>query len=80
MNGWAQSQFRRVEKYVRSRIPGDKNGPGYQEQRFPGVSITEVRERVTRFGRLLDRFQGVSVTRVSEHIFRLDADSWTRSD
>ena len=80
MNGWAQSQFRRVEKYVRSRIPGDKNGPGYQEQRFPGVSITEVRERVTRFGRLLDRFQGVSVTRVSEHIFRLDADSRTRPD
>jgi surface carbohydrate biosynthesis protein len=75
MNGWTRSQVRRAEKFVLSRVPGDRNDPGYQEQRFPGVSIDDVRERVDRFGRLLRRFDGLSVSAVTDHVFRIDADS-----
>jgi len=80
LTGWTASQLRRVEKFVRSRIPGDKNDPGYQEQRYPSVSLDAVRERVGRFGQLLGRFQELSVSRVSERIFRIDADFEARSD
>ena len=74
-SGWSHAQLRRFVKFVRSQIPGDKNDSGYQEQRYPSVSLDDVSERVGRFGRLLGRFASVRVSPVTRHIFRLDSDA-----
>ena len=69
--GWLDANSRRLEKCVRARIPGDKNTYGYQEQRYPGISLDEAKERVKRFGRLLGRFEALQVTQFADHIFRI---------
>ena len=67
--GWLHARARTVEKNVRSRIPGDKNDRAYQVQRFPGLSLAEVRERVARFGGLLGRFEKLQVAQRARHLF-----------
>jgi surface carbohydrate biosynthesis protein len=72
--GWLDARFRALEKNVRSWIPGDKNNRGYQEQRFPGLSLDEVRERVDRFGGLLGRFAKLRIEQHSRNIYRITSD------
>jgi hypothetical protein len=54
---------------VRSRIPGHKNDRAYQVERFPGLRLAEVRERVARFGGLLGRFEKLQVAQRARHLF-----------
>ena len=68
---WLHSRGRTLEKNTRSRIPGDKNDPGYQQQRFPGISVDGVRERVNRFRGVLGRFEDLKVTGLEDHVFRV---------
>jgi hypothetical protein len=63
---------RTLEKTIRAQIPGDKNSRVYQDQRFPGLRIEEVRERIGRFGRALGRFEKRRVEEVARNIYRID--------
>jgi surface carbohydrate biosynthesis protein len=74
-HGWIQTHTRTVEKSFRTWIPGDKNNLGYQAQRFPGLSLEEVRTRVATFGELLGRFADLSVDQLSRNIFQIRAGS-----
>jgi hypothetical protein len=74
-NGWILTHMRAVEKNFRAWIPGDKNNLGYQAQRFPGLSLEDVRTRVATFGGLLDRFADLSVDQLSRNIFQIRAGS-----
>jgi len=68
---WLHANLRRAEKFARSMIPGDKNNPAYQEQRFPRLSIESVRERAARFAELLGRFENLEIVERHPNIFEV---------
>lgn len=60
-----------LKRHVKARSPQHTHNPAYQNHRFPGVSIEDVRARVARLQRALGRFQRVQVEPVAEHVFRV---------
>ena len=68
---WMYAHLRALDKNRRSRIPGDKNNPVYQNQRFPGLSLGEARARVARFGALLGRFEALRINQHSRNSFQI---------
>ena len=56
-------------KAINSYRPGHKNSRGYNQHRFPGMSETEVGERLSRLSQVLGRFSGLAVRQVSGNIF-----------
>jgi hypothetical protein len=69
--GWYHATRRRAKKAINSRVPGSRNSPGFQRQRYPGLSLHELERRVDRFQRLLHDPQPLSVSMVSDHIYRI---------
>jgi hypothetical protein len=65
------AHLRTLDKNRRSLIPGDKNNPVYQDQRFPGLSLDEARVRVARFGALLGRFGALRIDQYSRNSFEI---------
>lgn len=68
--GWLRNEARAVKKRINMRRPGHRNNIVYHAHRFPDISVAEVRDRVARFGRLLNRFADVRVERHGAHTFR----------
>jgi hypothetical protein len=68
---WSRANLRSAEKFVRSQIPGDKNNPAYQEQRFPTLPLEVVRAQVDRFAELLGRFETLEVAELHRNIFEV---------
>lgn len=62
---------RRIKKERTSRRAGAKNSPEIRRQRYPGIELAEVRERLDRFRELLGATAPLSVTRVAEEIYRV---------
>jgi hypothetical protein len=69
--GRFQAARRRSAKWSKSFLPGSKYRPEFQRHRYPGLSIAALRERVSRFQKLLEDETSLSVEPVSEHIFRI---------
>jgi len=63
---------RTLGKIIRAQVPGDKNSRVYQVQRFPGLRIEEVRERIRGFERALGQFEKRRVEEVARNIYRID--------
>jgi len=68
---WMYAHLRTLDKNRRSLIPGDKNNPVYQDQRFPGLSLDEARARIARFGALLGRFEALRIDQYSRNCFEI---------
>jgi surface carbohydrate biosynthesis protein len=74
LRGWFDATQRSlVKQHIKARIPEHRNNPAFQQHRFPGVSVDELRERIACLGRVLGRFEGVKVDPVAEHIVRIHA-------
>jgi surface carbohydrate biosynthesis protein len=74
LRGWFDATQRSfVKQHIKARVPEHRNNPAFQQHRFPGVSLDELRDRITRLGRVLGRFGGVEAEPVAEHIFRIHA-------
>ena len=71
LNAWLRSHERAASKWLNSFLPGHKNNAEYQRQRFPGLSETEVDERIQRFAGLLNRFEGVYARQLFENVFEI---------
>ncbi len=71
MQGWLHNQFRTVQKRINMHRPGHRNNLAYHAHRFPEISVTEIRQRIRRFGELLGRFDSINVEQVSRYIFRI---------
>jgi surface carbohydrate biosynthesis protein len=69
IRGWIENQVRTVKKQRNMRKPGHRNNIAFHNHRFPGISVEEIQNRVSRFGRLLNRFDKVRVEQHSRHIF-----------
>jgi len=53
------------------RRPNSVPRSGYQRQKFPGLTLDEVRERVARLQQVSGRFKGVRVRQIEENCFCL---------
>ncbi len=71
--GWLHTKLRTGVKRVNMRRPGHRNSIAYHDQRFPELSVSQVEEKVARFGRLLNRFETIKVESHSKHLFRFDS-------
>jgi hypothetical protein len=70
MRGQFDNRLRTVSKRRNMRRPGHRNNIVYHAHRFPDISVAAVRDRVARFGRLLNRFERVRVEPFGEYTFR----------
>ena len=70
-HGWIHNRLRTVVKHINMRRPGHRNNLAYHAHRWPDISVSEVRARIARLGRLLSRFDGLRVEPYSQHIFKI---------
>jgi hypothetical protein len=73
LRGSFAAEWRRLGKKYRSLLPGTVNRPEFQQQRFPDLSLDEVRGRVSRFRQLLGIEAELRVEQLSSEIFQLSA-------
>jgi hypothetical protein len=72
LRGWGKANIRSYKKrYIKPKLSGHRDNPDYLSQRFPGVSVDEVRSRINRFFQSLNRFEGVKASQVSKNIFQI---------
>ncbi len=72
-HGWIHNRLRTIVKHINMRRPGHRNNLAYHTHRWPHISVDDVKERVSRLGRLLNRFDGIKVEACSKHIFRISS-------
>jgi len=72
LKGQVKARIRSFKKvYIKPRLAGHRGNPRFMEQRFPGVSVDEVRARAGRFAENLQRFEDVQVEQLFKNIFKL---------
>jgi len=59
------------KQHVKARSAQHTHNPAYQNHRFPGLTLEDVRSRIERLRRALGRFEGVRAELVAEHVFRI---------
>ena len=71
MDGWYQATTRRLVKRLLSYLPDSHNRPEFHRHRYPGTSLDEVRERVSRIEKALGDCRVSEVNRISSEIFQI---------
>ncbi len=71
IRAWLQCHERAASKWLNSFMPGHKNNTDYQRQRFPGLTVVEVDQRIQRFAGLLDRFRGLRTRQLFQNVFEI---------
>jgi hypothetical protein len=69
--GWSMSAIRTLIKRCKERIPGSHNRPEFQRHRFPGISLEELRVRLSRFQQVLGDSRELKVDQKSHHFFEI---------
>ena len=72
LEGWSLSTIRTLIKRFKERLPGSHNRPEFQRHRYPGVSLEEIRARLSRFQRVLGDSKEVEVEQISSQFFRIN--------
>jgi len=63
---------RTVVKTINRYRPGHRNNLAFHRHRFPGVSVTELNEKIGRLGAQLGRFSGLQARQIAQHLFRIE--------
>ena len=71
VNGWSVATGRRLVKKLLSYLPDSHNRPEFHRHRYPGASLDEVRERVSRIKKTLDDSNISQVNQISSEIFQI---------
>ena len=71
MNGWSVATTRRFVKKLLSYLPDSHNRPEFHRHRYPGTSLDEVRERVSRIKKALGDSSASQVDQISSEIFQV---------
>ncbi|MDX2453233.1 surface carbohydrate biosynthesis protein, partial [Desulfosarcina sp.] len=71
LNGWTVATSRRFIKKLLSYLPDSHNRPEFHRHRYPGTSLGEVRERVSRIKKALDDNSVAQVEQISSEIFKI---------
>jgi surface carbohydrate biosynthesis protein len=69
LEGLYRATTRRFKKRYKSRLPGSIGAAEVQRHRYPGISLEEVRARISRFQQLLGESRELKVEQISGNIF-----------
>jgi surface carbohydrate biosynthesis protein len=70
--GWVSTKLKAALTNLNMRRPGP-NRLSYHDHRFPEISVSDVEQKIVRFGRLLNRFDNIKVKQHSRHLFSINA-------
>jgi surface carbohydrate biosynthesis protein len=71
MDGWYMATTRRLIKRLLSYLPDSHNRPEFHRHRYPGTSLEQMRERVSRIKKALDDSSVSQVDQISSEIFQI---------
>jgi surface carbohydrate biosynthesis protein len=71
VDGRLRATTRRLIKRSLSYLPDSPNRPEFQRHRYPGISLDEVRERVSRIKKALGDSEELEVDQISSEIFQI---------
>jgi hypothetical protein len=71
ISGWSLFAVRTIVKRYKDSKPGSHNRPEFQRHRYPEVSLSDMKERVTRFQELLGSSEELRVERYQNQFFRI---------
>ena len=73
LDGWYKATKRRLKKTYKSFQPGSKYRPEFQRHRYPGLSLAELRSRLSSFQHLLGDSGDLKTEQISDYVFRISA-------
>jgi hypothetical protein len=65
------STIRTLIKRTKERLPGSHNRPEFQRYRYPGVSLEEIRARLSWFQQVLGDSKELKVEQISQQFFEI---------
>ena len=71
VDGWSMATMRRLVKKLLSYLPDSHNRPEFHRHRYPGASLDEMRERVSRIKKALDDSSVTQVDQISSELFQI---------
>jgi surface carbohydrate biosynthesis protein len=66
-----KANWRRLVKWYKSHLPDSKYRPEFQRHRYPGLSLNELRKRLSRLQQVLGDSTQLQAEQISEFIFRI---------
>lgn len=72
LQGWLYAKLKASLTSLYMRRPGP-NRLAYHNHRFPEISVTDIEQKIARFGELLQRFDSIKVEPYAKHVFRISA-------
>jgi surface carbohydrate biosynthesis protein len=71
--GWSLFAVRTMIKRYKDSRPSSHNRPEFQRHRYPEISLSDMKERVSRFQQLLGHSNELKVERFQNQFFRISA-------
>jgi surface carbohydrate biosynthesis protein len=71
LNRWYLAKGLSLANRYKSHLPGEFNKPAFQRHRYPGVSIEDLRARLSRFQQILAYSEKLKVEEISDQIFQI---------
>jgi hypothetical protein len=69
LTGRYRAGWRRWIKWYKSHLPDSKYRPEFQRHRYPGLSLDELRKRISRFQNMLGDDTELTAEQIAEYIF-----------
>jgi surface carbohydrate biosynthesis protein len=67
--GMGFAGWRRMVKYVRKHLPGKHAPPEFHRHRYPGISLEELKNRISRIQQILDDRSSIQTEQISDQIY-----------
>ena len=73
LTGWALAHGRRLAKRIKSYLPGTHAPPEFHRHRYPGISLEELRRRISLFQEVLGDNTEINAEQIGDQVFRISA-------
>jgi hypothetical protein len=69
--GWGLANGRRLVIFLRKYFSDAAAPPEFHRHRYPGISLEELRSRISRFQQVLNDRMDIKAEQISDQIFRI---------
>lgn len=69
VQGWSLAAARRLSRHIRKKLPGNHAPPEFHQHRYPGISVQQLKARISRFQQLLGDDSRITAEQISDQIF-----------